>query len=155
VQELTDAARAKLQQSLAGKTKSDNKAEPVDLNMPRITPEAPAAAPSLKQNSRDPFRPTTLRTKVNTRTRETLSPLERFDLGQLKIVGIVWDISEPRGMVEDSAGFGYIVKVGTPIGGNDGKIMAIHHDQVIVEEFYEDAYGARKKRAVSMKLLAE
>lgn len=155
LQGLTEAARAKLQQSFGSKTKADGKLEPVDLTVPQKTPEAAAAAPALKENSRDPFRPTTLRTKVNTRARENLSPLERFDLGQLKIVGIVWDIREPRAMVEDSAGLGYVVKVGTPIGSNDGKIKAIHRNQVIVEEFYEDAYGARRPRDISMKLLTE
>ena len=155
LQGLTEAARAKLQPSSGSKTKADGKLEPVDLTVPQKTPEAAAAAPALKENSRDPFRPTPLRTKVNTRVRENLSPLERFDLGQLKIVGIVWDIREPRAMVEDSAGLGYVVKVGTPIGSNDGKIKAIHRNQVIVEELYEDAYGARKRRDVSMKLLTE
>jgi type IV pilus assembly protein PilP len=87
--------------------------------------------------------------------RENLSPLERFDLGQLKIVGIVWDIKEPRAMIEDAAGLGYVVKIGTPIGSNDGKVKAIRRDHVIVEESYEDAYGARKRRDVSMKLLTE
>jgi Tfp pilus assembly protein PilP len=155
LQGLTDAAKAKLQQTLGSKSKADNKFEPADLDLPQKTAEAPAAAPALKPNSRDPFRPTTLRTRVNKRARENLSPLERFDLGQLKIVGIVWDIKEPRAMVEDSAGLGYVVKVGSPIGNSDGKIKEIHREQVIVEEFYEDAYGARKKRDVSMKLLTE
>jgi type IV pilus assembly protein PilP len=155
LQGLTDAARAKLQQALGSKAKADSKAEPLDLNVPQKTPEAPAAAPALKEGSRDPFRPMTQRTKVNARVRENLSPLERFDLGQLKIVGIVWDIREPRAMIEDAAGLGYVVKVGTPIGSNDGKVKSIHRNQVIVEEFYEDAYGARKKRDVSMKLLTE
>jgi len=155
LQGLTDAARAKLQQTLGSKAKADSKVEPVDLNVPQKTPEPAAAAPALKENSRDPFRPMTLRTRVNTRPRENLSPLERFDLGQLKVVGIVWDIREPRAMIEDTAGLGYVIRVGTPIGSNDGKVKAIHRNQVIVEEFYEDAYGARKMRDVSMKLLTE
>jgi type IV pilus assembly protein PilP len=96
-----------------------------------------------------------LRTKVNSPARANLSPLERLDLGQLKIVGIVWDIREPRAMVEDAAGLGYVVKIGTPIGNNDGKVKAIRRDHVVVEESYEDAYGARKRRDVSMKLLTE
>jgi Tfp pilus assembly protein PilP len=152
---LTDAARAKLQQTLGSRAKADSKIEPVDLNVPQKTPEPAAAAPALKENSRDPFRPMTLRPKVNTRPRENLSPLERLELGQLKIVGIVWDIREPRAMIEDAAGLGYVVKIGTPVGSNDGKVKAIRRDHVIVEEFYEDAYGARKKRDVSMKLLTE
>lgn len=155
LQGLTDAAKGKLQQTFGSKAKADSKTEPVDLELPKKTSEAPAAAPALKPNSRDPFRPTTLRTKVNSPARANLSPLERLDLGQLKIVGIVWDIREPRAMVEDAAGLGYVVKIGTPIGNNDGKVKAIRRDHVVVEESYEDAYGARKRRDVSMKLLTE
>jgi Tfp pilus assembly protein PilP len=155
LQGLTDAAKGKLQQTLGSKAKADSKVEPVDLALPQKTSEAPSAAPALKPNSRDPFRPATMRTKVNASARENLSPLERLDLGQLKIVGIVWDIREPRAMIEDAAGLGYVVRIGTPIGSNDGKVKAIRRDHVIVEEFYEDAYGARKRRDVSMKLLAE
>jgi Tfp pilus assembly protein PilP len=155
LQGLTDAAKGKIQQSLGSKAKADSKVEPVDLDLPKKTPETSPVAQALKPNSRDPFRPTTLRTKVNGPARENLSPLERFDLGQLKIVGIVWDIREPRAMIEDAAGLGYVVKIGTPIGSNDGKVKAIRRDHVIVEETYEDAYGARKRRDVSMKLLTE
>jgi Tfp pilus assembly protein PilP len=152
LQGLTDAAKSKL---MGSKAKADSKVEPVDLDLPQKTSEAPAAVPALKGNSRDPFRPMTMRTRVNSRPRENLSPLERFDLGQLKIVGIVWDIREPRAMIEDAAGLGYVVKIGTPIGSNDGKVKAIRRDHVIVEEISEDAYGARKRRDVSMKLLTE
>jgi len=155
LQGLTEAARDKLQQSFGVKTKTEGKAEPVDLNVPKAAADKPAAPPAMKTSSRDPFRPMTMRTRVNARVRENLSPLERFDLGQLKIVGIVWDINEPRAMIEDPAGLGYVVKLGTPIGNNDGKVKAIHRDQIIVEEIYEDVYGARKPRDVSMRLLSE
>ena len=84
-----------------------------------------------------------------------MSPLERFELGQLKIVGVIWDLKEPRALIEDTAGLGYIVKVGTPIGSNDGRVKAIGRSEVIVEEFYEDSSGARRKRDVSMRLPTE
>ena len=58
-------------------------------------------------------------------------------------------------MVEDTAGLGYVVKVGTPIGSNDGKIKAIHRNQIVIEEFTADIYGVRKKRDVSMNLATE
>lgn len=58
-------------------------------------------------------------------------------------------------MIEDNAALGYVVKVGTPIGNNDGKVKAIHRNEVVVEEFYSDEYGARKKREVGMKLSTE
>jgi Tfp pilus assembly protein PilP len=58
-------------------------------------------------------------------------------------------------MVEDSAGLGYTVKVGTPIGSNDGRVKVIGRDQIVVEEIYVDAYGARKKRDIAMRLSTE
>ncbi len=155
LQGLRDAARNKLQETLGAKAKSDAKGERADLELPQKAAEAAPAAPVVKDGMRDPFRPLTLRTKVNSRPRENLSPLERLDLSQLKVVGIVWDIKEPRAMVEDAAGLGYVVKVGTPIGSNDGTVKAIHRNQIVVEEFAGDIYGIRKKHDVSMGLAAE
>lgn len=155
LQGLRDAATAKIRETLGSDAKPTAKETPVDLQMPQQAPEKTAGAPALKPLARDPFRPMTMRTKVSARPRENLSPLERFDLGQLKIVGVVWDIKEPRAMIEDSAGLGYVVKVGTPIGSNDGRVKTIQRDQIVVEENYEDAYGARKKRDVSMRISTE
>lgn len=155
LQGLTDAAKEKLRQTFGAKAKTDTKADAVDLNVPKKVAESPAAPVKSKELNRDPFRPMTLRTKVSKAPRENLSPLERYELSQLKLVGIVWDIKEPRAMVEDSGGLGYVVKVGTPIGSNDGKVKAIHRNEVVVEEFYSDDYGTRTKRDVGIKLLTE
>ena len=155
LQDLTDAAKEKLRETFGTGTKAESKAGPVDLNLPKKSAAAPAAPVELKGSDRDPFRPLTLRSKVTRPTRENLSPLERNELSQLKLVAIIWDIKEPRAMVEDSAGLGYVVKVGTPIGSNDGKVKAIHRNEIVVEEIYFDDYGASKKRNVSMKLLTE
>lgn len=159
LQGLRDTAKEKLRQTLGGKAKAEAKAdgnsERVDLNVPQKTPDASLPTPALKEGGRDPFRPMTLRAKVNTRSRENLSPLERLDLSQLKVVGIIWDIKEPRAMVEDTAGLGYVVKVGTPIGSNDGTVKAIHRNQVVVEESTADIYGMPRKRDVTMNLATE
>jgi type IV pilus assembly protein PilP len=107
---------------------------------------------------RDPFRPfnlNTQNTQSTSRRRESLSPLERYELGQLKLVGVIWDVKEPNGIVEDSAGLGYIVRVGTAIGPNDGKVKLIKPEEIIIEEAFVDLYGARKKREVPMKLSPE
>jgi type IV pilus assembly protein PilP len=159
LQGLKDAAKDKLRETLGGKPKVDSKveskAERVDLNVPPKAPQSAAPVPALKEGVRDPFRPMTLRTKVDSRRRENLSPLERLDLAQLKVVGIIWDIKEPRAMVEDSAGLGYVVKVGTPIGSNEGTVKAIHRNQIVVEEFTVDVYGVRKKIDRSLSLATE
>ncbi len=117
--------------------------------------EAAAGLQLAPGRRRDPFRPITLNVRSNTRRRENLSPLERLDLGQLNLVGIVWDIKEPRAMVEDSAGLGYVIKVGTPIGNNDGTVKAILRNQIVVEEFTDDIYGVRKKIDRSLNLPTE
>jgi Tfp pilus assembly protein PilP len=156
LQNLTDAAKEKLRQTFGSKSSPEPNTNAVDLTPPKKSQTTPPPAIKLNDRDRDPFRPMTLRTKTETtRKRENLSPLERLELSQLKLVGIVWDIGDPRAMVEDNAGLGYVVRVGTPIGSNDGKVKAIHRNEVIVEEFYSDDYGARKKRDVGMKLMSE
>jgi len=114
------------------------------------------AEPHLSPRSRrDPFRPFTLNVRPSVRRRENLSPLERFELGQLKLVAVIWDIKEAKALVEDSAGLGYVIKVGTPIGVNDGKVKTIKPNGVTIEEFFVDFYGAKKKRDVEMRLSVE
>jgi type IV pilus assembly protein PilP len=104
---------------------------------------------------RDPFRPINLNLRTSARRRENLSPLERYDIGQLRLVGIIWDIKNPTALVEDSSGLGYTVKIGTAIGPNEGKVKAIKPDGVIIEEEYIDLYGTKKRQEVSMKLPLE
>src|SRR5262249_10142260 len=84
LQGLRDAAAAKSKETLGGNAKSGVKENPVDLQVPTQVPEKTAGTPTLKPLARDPFRPMTMRTKVSARPRENLSPLERFDLSQLK-----------------------------------------------------------------------
>jgi type IV pilus assembly protein PilP len=117
----------------------------------------PAEPPALKtpvMGSRDPFRPFTLDRTIR-RPRENLSPLERYELGQLKLVGVIWDIKQPNAIVEDAAGLGYVVKTGTPIGANDGKVKRIQPAGLIIEEFEIDMFGNKRKVERSMRLATE
>ncbi len=84
--------------------------------------------------------------------REPQSPLEKIDLGQLKLVAIIGASSGNRALVEESSGKGYIVKEGTYIGMNSGKVVAINLDKVMIEEEYEDAYGKTivKKKEITL-----
>jgi type IV pilus assembly protein PilP len=115
----------------------------------------PGGLSESPKGRRDPFRPFNLTVRSNVRRRENLSPLERYELGQLKLVGVILDAKEPRAMVEDSAGLGYVVKVGTPIGASDGIVKAIKQNEIVIEEFFVDLYGARKRRDVNMRISAE
>jgi type IV pilus assembly protein PilP len=86
---------------------------------------------------------------------EGATPLERMDLAQLKLVAIIWNISAPRGMVEDGTGKGYILSIGTPIGRNQGKITQITSRGVVVSERYEVSSGKFRTREVTLKLYAD
>jgi type IV pilus assembly protein PilP len=77
--------------------------------------------------------------KPKKRTPQT--PLEQIDLGQLKLVAIVASASGNRALVEQSSGKGFILKSGTYVGLNSGKVVEITIDKVTIEEEYEDVYG--------------
>ncbi|OGQ50983.1 MAG: hypothetical protein A2W66_04180 [Deltaproteobacteria bacterium RIFCSPLOWO2_02_56_12] len=150
---LKEAAKAKLQEALGGKQAA--KVETGSTTLPAKKPEQPERPRYSSVGKRDPFRPLSLKAKASQRARENLSPLERYELGQLKLVAIVWDIKEPKAMVEDGTGLGYVVKIGTLIGPNEGKVKAIKPTEVVIEEQVTDFYGARKSQEVSMKLPVE
>jgi len=104
-------------------------------------------------NKPDPFRPfiQLVSAKGGSKT-GPLTPLQKYDLSQLKLVAI---ISNPEGniaLVEDVAGKGYFLKKGTWIGKNDGKVTKILKDKVIVEEVYQDIFGQTKTNEVSLFL---
>ena len=149
---LTEAANARLRQVFGDKEETKTNGEPDDAALLKKKNPEPESPKFIRKVNRDPFRPPSIQTRTGTRSRDNLSPLERFELGQLKVVGIVWDVKEPRAMIEDNAGFGYTILVGTPIGGSEGKVKGIHRDQVVVEESFEDVSGKKKTREVSMKL---
>jgi Tfp pilus assembly protein PilP len=151
LQGIAKAAKAKLIESLSEPTHPSPDSALANEQQSN-SPERVSASPTVR---RDPFRPFTLNVRSTVRRRENLSPLERYELGQLKLVAIIWNSKEPTAMVEDSAGLGYVVKVGTPIGASDGTVKAIKQNEITIEEFFVDLYGARKKREVNMRILAE
>ena len=102
---------------------------------------------------RDPFRPP--RVNQQTLAGEARTPLQRYDIGQLRLVAIIYNAANPTAVVEDDAGLGYIVRVGTPIGANGGAIKAIEQGKVRVQEESIDFYGERQTSEVVMELAAE
>ncbi len=133
--------------------KATSEAEP--MLVPEVNTENPLSPVLPVVRGRDPFRPFTLHNRRAPTPREKLSPLERYDLGQLKLVGVIWDVKTPNAMVEDSTGLGYVVRIGTPIGMNEGKVKTIQQSGLVIEEFQYDFYGAKKKVERNMKLAPE
>ena len=84
---------------------------------------------------------------------EARTPLQRFDLGQLKLVGIVWETHTPKALIEDTGGLGYIVEAGTLIGTNGGVIRMIEPRRIVIEEYKTDFYGKRQIQQRELKLI--
>jgi type IV pilus assembly protein PilP len=101
---------------------------------------------------RDPFLPPFLTEPEETIPEEAKTPLQRFDLGQLKLVGVIWEAPEPKALIEDSGGLGYIVTQGTPIGSKGGFVKTIEPRRVIVEEYQTDFYGRRQVQESELPL---
>lgn len=93
---------------------------------------------------RDPFRPFV----IERNPRLQITPLQKYELGQLKVAGVISGPSTPRAMVEDGGGMGYIVTIGTPMGPNGGVVTAILPGRIVVEESVEDYYGKVSKHQV-------
>ena len=105
----------------------------------------------------DPFEPlykekSTINRKKKQIKRAPRTPLERIDLSQLKLVGIILAASGNRALVEESNGKGYVIKKGTYIGVNGGKIVNINREIVTVEEQFEDVFGKIQTRNRELKL---
>ena len=80
------------------------------------------------------------------------SPLERFDLSQLRLRGVIWGNKNPRALVMDPAGKAYIVAQGTPIGKNEGRIVRITDNGVTVKETYVDFLGKATTKDIELRL---
>ena len=90
--------------------------------------------------------------KIERRKRIPRTPLEKIDLSQLTLTGVIRTPGGNKAMVEESSGKGYVIKTGTGIGVNWGKVVEIRKDVVIVEEELQDMFGNWTKQTREMKL---
>ncbi|MGD8962565.1 MAG: pilus assembly protein PilP [Desulfobacterales bacterium] len=109
---------------------------------------------SMHENwSIDPFEPA-FRDKPRAVPKKSkpISLLERLDLSQLKLVGVMVSDKGNKALVEDASGKGHMIQEGSHIGINAGKVSRILKDRVIIEEKIEDAYGRIKTWKRILKL---
>jgi len=102
---------------------------------------------------RDPFRSFIF--MANTEARDARGPLEQFDLAQLSVVAVVWGTERPRAVVADPSGRGYIVREGTYMGKNEGRIIEIADNALVVKESYVDYFGETTTKDVTMRVRVE
>jgi type IV pilus assembly protein PilP len=105
----------------------------------------------IAEGKRDPFRSFVLDQSDRVAAEER-GPLEQFDVSQLTVVAVVWGTGRARAMIEDPSGRGYIIQEGTPIGKNDGYVVNISDNSVLVEETYVDFSGEETNNEIEMRV---
>ena len=83
---------------------------------------------------------------------EAKTPLERYDLGQLKLTAVLEGFDQPKAIIETSEGKGFTVGVGTKIGRNNGEIAEIQKDRVLILETEVDFTGVKKTKTTELRL---
>lgn len=80
------------------------------------------------------------------------TPLEKLDLGQLKLTAIITTQNQKRALVEEATGKGYVVEIGTRIGLERGAVVAINQDRIVIEHKAEDDFGKETNTKRELKL---
>jgi len=84
------------------------------------------------------------------RIRQT--PLERIDLSQLTLVGVIKFTSGYQAIVEEQSGKGYVIRKGTYLGTNYGQVPEIQDDRIVIQEKVKDLLGKYQDRESHLKL---
>ena len=117
-------------------------------------------APYSSEGKIDPFRPL-IETQATTavavdagpeKPTRMLTPLEKFDLSQIRLVAVVMAESGKVAMVEEASGKGYVVKIGTYVGKDGGEVEQILEDRIVIRETVKDFRGKAVARIREMKL---
>lgn len=137
--------------------------------IPKPTPSAPAAAPVVAgtveepkgdpnttfqynpEGRRDPFKSIII-SSAKRAANDTLPPLQRRELSELKVIGVIWGGLGYGAVIQTPDGKGYPVRKGTRVGLNNGMVSQINTKQVIVMENYLDIFGERKIREITLEL---
>ena len=102
------------------------------------------------QSRRDPFQPLTK--AIKEKVQLDVPPLQRYQLSDVKILGIIWGGYGYYGLIQTPDGKGYTVKEGMLMGTNNGVIKAISDKAIIVSEPTIDFTGKKIEKEVELLL---
>jgi type IV pilus assembly protein PilP len=152
----------------SGASGADPKAVAAKVTDPKTFGQKAAevkTAPQYKYNPAgkpDPFKPfieldLAARQKLEKAKPLAMSPLQRAAIDQFRLVGISGDEKVRKAIVQDAKGKIYPIFTGTYVGLNNGRVVEIHADRVIVEEkSIKSPVGKKTKvNRITMKLHSE
>ena len=97
--------------------------------------------PLIKEEKSEPSPIVVSSDKPQTKKRVPQTPLEKIDLSQLTLTAVFRKQKRTMALVEESAGKGYIVKNGTYIGLDGGRVTKLLKDRILITEVSEDVMG--------------
>ncbi|PKN09359.1 MAG: hypothetical protein CVU72_02555 [Deltaproteobacteria bacterium HGW-Deltaproteobacteria-7] len=135
--------------------------KPAPIQNPTQPAAAPVPAPAPVDNysynpsgKPDPFKPyivvvdtAALKKQIVKKAATSIFPLQRAETEKYRVVGIAGDKDHRVAIAEDAAKKFYPLLNGTRIGLNNGKVVEIMADRVIVEE-----YENNKAKRIILKL---
>ena len=87
------------------------------------------------KNRKDPFKPYVEVDPVEQgELQGPLLPLQRFDLDEIRLVGIIWDVKKAQAMFLDPTNTVHIIGKNERIGRSNGYIAVIREGEVVVVE---------------------
>lgn len=112
---------------------------PKSIDNTKVTPEGRKVIEGIgdffvyvENDRRDPFVPFSV-PRPNTGTEE-LTWLQRFEIDQLALIGIIWDVRKPKCMFVDPNGRTHVVGRNEKIGIRGGYIAEIRENEVVIVE---------------------
>lgn len=110
------------------------------------------------ENRRNPFKPL-ISPKIEpkevvavSRPQAVLTPLERYDTHEYKLVGVIAGRGGDYAMVESPDGKTYNFKVGTRIGKREGVVQKITDGEVVIKEIIRYDTGDTKEVETTLSL---
>ncbi len=100
---------------------------------------------------KDPFAPIIVKAEARARGADR-PPLERHNISEFKLSGIVWGGFGYNAMVEGPDGKGYFVRVGTIIGPNGGVVKKISQNALVIEEKFRTLTGETQRKEIIVEL---
>lgn len=143
------------QNSLAQSDQGDKNQTPAA----RLDWISPPEAHYTLARSKDPFKPFVFSRSESEESKKKssrpLTPLEKVEVSQLKLVGILWYPGAPekaKAMVQLPDGKGYMLREGDRVGSKSGKVVSISPDRVLVREKVVDVLGKSKNKDILLKV---
>ena len=115
----------------------------------KVDPFLPLIA---KKKKTIPSKSDTVQKAIRKKRTRILTLLEKFDLSQLKLTAVLRTSKNAVAIVEETSGRGFVVKTGTRIGLNSGRVVDILMDRIIIQEIEELIAGKKLYVTREMKL---